>query len=179
MYITFWSYRTCPKGIDPYPSIGGLDEEQLIDCLCPGVCSGSLRLAFRGHSTRLIPFDSSAALVKYRLEVPLTRSIVHKLLIPQSCIMQQNKIGIPCTSPGSSQVLPPAASKKQKGKLGGGGLKLKNRERLSRVCRCTIRLFDIHNAEEKQTSTLTSCFFSSRSLTRWIWFRSPSLERET
>lgn len=64
-----FSRRTCPKGIDPYPSIVGVDEEQLIDCYCPGECSGSLLLAFRGHSTRPIPFDASAALVKYRLEV--------------------------------------------------------------------------------------------------------------
>lgn len=63
------SHRTCPKGVDPYPNIVGVDEEQLIDCYCPGDCSGSLRLAFRGHSTRPIPFDSSAALVKFRLEV--------------------------------------------------------------------------------------------------------------
>lgn len=62
-------YRACPKGVDPYPEIDGVDEEQLIDCYCPDQCSGSLRLAFRGHSTRPIPFDSSAELVKYRLEV--------------------------------------------------------------------------------------------------------------
>lgn len=64
-----FTHRTCPEGIDPYPNIVGVDEEQLIDCYCPGECSGSLRLSFRGHSTRPIPFDSSAALVKYRLEV--------------------------------------------------------------------------------------------------------------
>lgn len=69
VHIPLFSHRTCPKGIDPFPSIVAVDEEQLIDCQCPGVCSGSLRLAFRGHSTRPIPFDSSAALVKYRLEV--------------------------------------------------------------------------------------------------------------
>lgn len=62
-------YRACPKGVDPYPEIDGVDEEQLIDCYCTDQCSGSLRLAFRGHSTRPIPFDSSAELVKYRLEV--------------------------------------------------------------------------------------------------------------
>ncbi|CAM9146187.1 unnamed protein product [Ectocarpus fasciculatus] len=62
------SLRSCPKGVDPFPDIAGEDEEQLIDCYCPGQCSGSLRLAFRGHSTRPIPFDSSAELVKYRLE---------------------------------------------------------------------------------------------------------------
>ncbi len=66
------SRRSCPKGVDPYPSLAGVDEEQLIDCQCPGVCTGSLRLAFRGHSTRLIPFDASAELVKYRLEVNST-----------------------------------------------------------------------------------------------------------
>ncbi|CAM9293856.1 unnamed protein product, partial [Hapterophycus canaliculatus] len=62
------SLRACPKGVDPYPEVVGVDEEQLIDCYCPGQCSGSLRLAFRGHSTRPIPFESSAELVKYRLE---------------------------------------------------------------------------------------------------------------
>lgn len=63
------AYRACPKGIDPYPEIDGVYEEQLIDCYCPDQCSGSLQLSFRGHSTRPVPFDSSAELVKYRLEV--------------------------------------------------------------------------------------------------------------
>lgn len=69
IHSSAFSHRTCPKGIDPYPGIVGVDEEQLIDCSCPDDCSGSILLAFRGHSTRPIPFDSSAALVKYRLEV--------------------------------------------------------------------------------------------------------------
>ena len=57
--------------MDPYPNATGVSEEQLIDCRCPGECTGSLRLGFRGHSSRAIPFDSSAELVKYRLEVRL------------------------------------------------------------------------------------------------------------
>lgn len=61
--------RTCPKGVDPYPSAAGESEEQLIDCACPETCSGSLLLGFRGHTTRPVPFDASAELVKHRLEV--------------------------------------------------------------------------------------------------------------
>lgn len=61
--------RACPKGVDPYPSAEGTFEEQLIDCECLAACSGSLRLGYRGHTTRPIPYDASAELVKYRLEV--------------------------------------------------------------------------------------------------------------
>lgn len=60
--------RTCPKGVNPYPSLEGEPEQQLVDCYCPE-CSGSLLLGFLGHTTHPIPFDASAELVKYRLEV--------------------------------------------------------------------------------------------------------------
>ncbi|CAM9329994.1 unnamed protein product, partial [Discosporangium mesarthrocarpum] len=60
--------RTCPKGVDPYPSPKGLDEEQLIDCTCPITCSGTLLMTFMGHTTLPIPYDASGELVKYRLE---------------------------------------------------------------------------------------------------------------
>lgn len=67
--MMFLHHRTCPKGVDPYPWAEGESEEQLIDCYCPGECSGSLLLGYRGHTTHPIPYDASAELVKYRLEV--------------------------------------------------------------------------------------------------------------
>ncbi|CAM9473810.1 unnamed protein product, partial [Choristocarpus tenellus] len=62
------SMRSCPTGVDPYPTAVGVDEEQLMDCTCPSTCSGTLLLSFMGHTTRPIPYDASAELLKYRLE---------------------------------------------------------------------------------------------------------------
>ena len=47
----------------------GVNEKQLIDCRCKGTCTGSFRLNVRGQTTAPIPYDATAELVKYRLEV--------------------------------------------------------------------------------------------------------------
>jgi hypothetical protein len=58
--------RTCPLGDDP--NTKGADETQLIDCKCD-TCTGGFTIAFNGEITRLIPFDTTPALIEYALEV--------------------------------------------------------------------------------------------------------------
>lgn len=72
--VSHLRFRTCPRGVDPYPSVDGVDEEQLVDCECQSQCSGSVLLGFGGHTTRPIPNDASAELIKYRLEVGMKRT---------------------------------------------------------------------------------------------------------
>ena len=57
----------CPKADDPITP--GKDEEQILDCQCPGTCSGYFTLSFRGQTTARIPYDATAEFLKYRLEV--------------------------------------------------------------------------------------------------------------
>ena len=58
--------RSCPKGDDPLTN--GTDAVQLIDCKC-STCVGGVKILFNGKLSNLIPYDSSAALIKLRLEV--------------------------------------------------------------------------------------------------------------
>ena len=62
--------RSCPKGDDPLTN--GTDAVQLIDCKCSS-CVGTIRVLFNGKLSNPIPYDSSAALIKLRLEVKYIR----------------------------------------------------------------------------------------------------------
>lgn len=57
---------TCPLGDDP--TTPGVDEVQIIDCLCNS-CEGGVYLSIHNELTPLIPFDATAGLIKYYLEV--------------------------------------------------------------------------------------------------------------
>uniref|UniRef100_A0A7S3JTR5 EGF-like domain-containing protein n=1 Tax=Aureoumbra lagunensis TaxID=44058 RepID=A0A7S3JTR5_9STRA len=58
----------CPKGDDPLTP--GVDEIQIIDCICTigSSCNGTLALTFRGQTTKPIPMDATPELVEYYLE---------------------------------------------------------------------------------------------------------------
>lgn len=61
--------KSCPRGDDPVSP--GQDEVQLLDCQCRGDrggCTGGLFLLFQGQRTAFLPYNSSAALLRYRLE---------------------------------------------------------------------------------------------------------------
>jgi len=61
------SERTCPWGVDPRDT-SGKDEVQLLDCQCPGTCSGYFTLGYKGKNTARIPHDATALLVEAELE---------------------------------------------------------------------------------------------------------------
>jgi EGF-like domain len=57
--------RTCPKGDDPITV--GRSETQFVDCVNSNSV-GSLILSFGGESTKPIPFDASADVIRWRLK---------------------------------------------------------------------------------------------------------------
>mmetsp|Transcript_2764 Transcript_2764/g.2964 ORF Transcript_2764/g.2964 Transcript_2764/m.2964 type:complete len:280 (-) Transcript_2764:355-1194(-) len=68
---------TCPLGDDP--STEGVDEVQVLDCLCK-TCTGGVYLSLHGEQTPLIPYNAPAALIEYYLEV--SNDVYHFLKTP-------------------------------------------------------------------------------------------------
>lgn len=64
--------KECPYGDDP--ATPGVDEEQLIDCMCD-TCGGGFYFVVNGQQTPFIPYDAPPVLIKYRLEVRIIRSL--------------------------------------------------------------------------------------------------------
>jgi hypothetical protein len=63
--------RMCPKGDDPLTAGAQgstTPEVQIIDCRCTD-CKGGLYISFKGQQTPLIPYDASAELIQYRINV--------------------------------------------------------------------------------------------------------------
>lgn len=62
------SQRLCEYGDDPMTTTAEVDEIQVVDCTCAGVCSGSFYLQYEDRVTSAISFDASAATVGTKLE---------------------------------------------------------------------------------------------------------------
>lgn len=60
-------YLKCPSGDDPMTT-GQSNEVQEIYCLCPGTCSGSFRVKFRGMISPSIAFDADETALKTAIE---------------------------------------------------------------------------------------------------------------
>eukprot|EP00941_MAST-03F_sp_MAST-3F-sp1_P004552 g4552.t1 len=61
------SLRKCPTGDDPLTT-GQLNEIQVVECRCPGACSGNFSLSVFGQTTKSLSPQSPAASVKTALE---------------------------------------------------------------------------------------------------------------
>jgi hypothetical protein len=62
------SEKICPVGDDPLTITDANNEVQTIKCLCPGTCSGTFTLTFRGYVTDPISYAAGPETIKQRLE---------------------------------------------------------------------------------------------------------------